>query len=241
MKAFLAPLVEEGADPVWVPVLLKAPFIRTPEPVTWSYGRRPAFVSADAWLGGASVPSEAAGMDRLVLRHLTAFGPASVADIASWSRVEITRIRSALQRLAGALGLRTFRDEDGRTLYDIADGPLPPADTPAPPRFLPMWDGVLLGYSDRRRTIADEHKGRVIMKNGDHLPIFLADGRVSGLWWTERSGSGTLVRYEPFRALTAEASRELDEEAERLAAFLSPLDPQVYGRYRRTWMRDVAG
>ena len=48
----------------------------------------------------------------MILRHLAAFGPASVADIQAWSG--LTRLREPTERLGPAL--RRFRDEGGRQL-----------------------------------------------------------------------------------------------------------------------------
>ena len=85
-----------------------------------------------------------AARTELVHRYLRAFGPATKADVAAWSRLRVRGFEHALDELP------TYRTEDGKTLYDTPRAPLPPADTPAPVRFLPKWDNVLLGFADRR-------------------------------------------------------------------------------------------
>ena len=156
-----------------------------------------------------------AARTEIVRRYLAAFGPASRADIADWSGLRISDFAGALDALEP---LRRFRDENGRELLDLPRAPLPGAETPAPPRFLPKWDNVLLGHADRRRVISDEHRKGIVAKNGDVAPTFLVDGFVAGIWRVEK---GRVV-LEPLVPLSRAARRELDEEAARLEAWLAP-------------------
>jgi len=111
--------------------------------------------------------------------------------------------------------LRRFRDERGRELLDVPRGVLPHADTPAPARFLPKFDNVLLSFADRTRVLPEELR-RSVIQGGDVLQTFLIDGRVAGTWRVERGR----VRLEPFNRLRREERAELEAEAARLAAFL---------------------
>lgn len=224
----------KSAD-VWWRVRREGAFIRTPAKVPWSYGRRPKYVAAQAWLDGRAFADEAASLEHLVRRYLGAFGPATLADIRGWSHVSTARLRPVIRRLADVVELR---DGAGRTLLDLADAPRPPADTPAPPRFLPMWDGALLGHQDRSRVLPDAYRKAVISRNGDVLPTFLIDGRVAGLWWVEPDGEGTLIRLETFATLPKAASTALDDEADRLRALYEPLEPRVFARYRQSGARN---
>jgi len=149
----------------------------------------------------------------LVRRYLAAFGPASRADLADWSGLRVGELAPALDALEP---LRRFRDESGRELLDLPRAPLPPADAPAPIRFLPMWDSVLLGHKDRTRVLPEEYRKTVIAKNGDVAQTFLVDGFVAGTWWIEK---GSVVT-EPFGQLSRAARGELEEEAARLEAWL---------------------
>jgi len=112
--------------------------------------------------------------------------------------------------------LRRFRDERGRELLDLPRAPLPDANTPAPVRFLPKWDNVLLGFADRTRVLPEEYRKTVIAKNGDVAQTFLVDGVVAGTW---REDNGK-VKLEPFAPLPRAARREAEDEAARLAEFL---------------------
>ena len=153
-------------------------------------------------------------MRHAVARYLAAFGPASVDDMASWLGVTTPAIRAVLDVVAP----RTFRDEAGRRLYDVARAPLPSEDTPAPARLLPKWDSPLLAYapSERSRILPDAYRKRVIAPNGDVAQTFLVDGFVAGTWKVDKGR----FRLEPFARLPASTRRELEAEGERLLGFL---------------------
>jgi len=150
----------------------------------------------------------------MLRRYLAAFGPASRRDIGAWSMMHVPEIQRALDRLEP---LRRFRDERGRELLDVPRAPLPDAETPAPVRFLPKWDNVLLAFADRTRVLPERYRKTVIRMNGDVAQTFLVDGFVAGTWRVENGR----VLTEPFGALSKATRGELDDEAARLEAFLS--------------------
>ena len=217
------------------------PFVHVPSDAAWSFGRRPALMTAASWLGEAPFAAEEDALERLVRRHLGAFGPATAADIAAWSGLPVARFRPAIAAIDARGDLRRFSDERGRQLLDLAGAPLPEGDVPAPARFLPMWDSLLLAYSDRTRVISDAHRRVVIGSNGDTLPTFLVAGRVAGIWWAERNGDTARIVREPFGRLAASDRRDVEREGERLAAFIGPLEPAVFGRYRASKARRALG
>jgi len=147
----------------------------------------------------------------LVHRYLRAFGPATKPDIADWSGLRIRDFEHALD------GLPTYRSEEDKELFDVARAPLPPADTPAPVRFLPKWDNTLLAFADRRRVITDELRKGVIAKNGDVAATVLVDGIVAAMWTYARDGK---VSVEYIGPATRTQKAAVAEEAARLQQWL---------------------
>ena len=174
-----------------------------------------ALADGRASVDGRALADGRASVDGLVLRYLGAFGPASVADAQLWSG--LTRLGEVVDRLP----LRSFRGPDGQVLFDLPDAPRPAEDTPAPPRFLPEYDNLLLSHKDRTRVILDGRAVPLPPGSGATTGTFLIDGVWRGTW---QSRGGTL-RIEPFTELRATDSDALLAEAERLSAFLDR--PQV--------------
>jgi hypothetical protein len=239
ISAHLPPLTggpgPAGQSDSWWAIRPVLPFLMAPGDERWSFGRRPRFVSAPAWLEGPLGAYET-GLRHLVRRYLRGFGPAGVDDIHQMTRVRTSEIRAALDSLETELV--TYRDERGRLLFDLPGAPIPDRGTSAPVRFLPMWDSVLLAYQDRARIIPEAYRRVVIRTNGDFLPTFMVDGLVAGLWRADLVDGHSKVTPLPFEPLTAGASAEVADEAARLERFLDPREAAVYARYATTWLKD---
>ena len=191
-------------------------FVQVPPRGVWGRTAQVASTTAESWLGRplATNPS----IDEVVLRYLAAFGPATVADVATWSR--LTGLREVVDRLRPLL--RTFRDERGRELVDLPDAPRPDPDTPAPPRFLPEFDNALLSHADRRRFVSEEQRARLSATVGPVHGSVLHYGFLCGTWGLERddTGSATLVVNHVER-LTKRAMAALAAEGRRLLRFVA--------------------
>ena len=182
--------------------------VQPPPRGLWGQNTQVTWTTAEAWLGRpmAAAPS----FDDVVPRYLAAFGPATVADLTTWCR--LTGLREVVERMRPRL--QTFRDERGRELFDLPEAPRPDPATPAPPRFLPEYDNVLLSHADRSRFVSE--RGRSALEGwtvGWGAVVF--DGVVSGRWRLDRDE--VVVRHV-LGAKRAVAS--IAAEGRRLAAFL---------------------
>jgi hypothetical protein len=196
---------------VWYGLAAHAGLVNGPSSSAWRTNTAGGtFVPARTWLGQEAAGGDA-GVAQLVRRYLAAFGPASRRDIGQWTGLPLGTLDRGLERLV----LRRFADTLGRELLDLPRAPLPPADTAAPPRFLPRWDNLLIAHDVRTRVVADDHRAAVVGRNGDIDETFLVDGFVAGQWSLE----GGRVRLRPFAPLPRPVRRALEEEARRLEAF----------------------
>ncbi|QSB17480.1 AlkZ family DNA glycosylase [Natronosporangium hydrolyticum] len=216
-----------------------APVRHHPNGGPWSFGHRPTFVAAGSRPPRPyDVAESDAALQTLARRYLAGFGPASVADVAQFALVPRRRARAALTGLGD--GLVRYSGPAGAELFDLPAaelpaGALPPAEQPAPPRLLPMWDSTLLAYHDRSRILPERLRRVVIRNNGDVLPTVLVDGQVAGVWRTVPAGDQLGVEVTAFTALAPAHWEALAAEAASLLALLAERDPTAYRRYARWW------
>jgi hypothetical protein len=190
---------------VWVDL------VRVPPSGTWERRRADLYALAEEWIRTSDATVDE-GLEHLVRRYLTGFGPAATKEIATWAGVPAQILAPVIERMR----LRTFVSEDGARLVDLPRAALPDPDAPAPVRFLPTWDATLLVHARRTQILPERYRSRVFNTRTPHsVPTFLVDGKVAGTWRFDQGA----IRVEPFGRLPNRTRRELDEEGERLAAF----------------------
>ena len=181
----LGDLVPAGSNPAYFRDFVQSnlPLVRVPPAATWGVGGSPVQELVEVGEGD---------VDELVRRYLAALGPATVRDAQAWSGLK------GLSEVFARLDL----EELGDGYYDLPGARRPDAGTPAPVRFLPRFDDVLIGYADRSRF------GEVVVGK----PTILVDGLVAGTWrWTGDDVEVSLRRVP----------REVDAERRRLRDWLA--------------------
>ena len=109
-----------------------------------------------------------------------------------------------------------------------------PADTPAPPRFAPEYDNLVLSHADRRRVIADEDRKKVFLSAARVRATFLIDGFVAGVWKIEKTRKAATLIAEPFAPLAPRDRDALAEKGERLLRFATDGQPELEVRFENT-------
>ncbi|MGI5132125.1 winged helix DNA-binding domain-containing protein [Pseudonocardia sp. CA-107938] len=186
------------------------PLVQVPPRGVWGRSGSIAHTSAENWIGTGPGHTPA----DVVRRYLAAFGPATVADVQTWSG--LTRLREVVEPMRGEL--RTFRDDQDRELFDLPDAPRPDPETPAPVRLLYDFDNLLLSHADRRRISTDAFRAAFARRGGPQPGAVLVDGVPAG-HWTLADGRLTVHLHRP---LSSDDVAEITAEGHRLLDFTAP-------------------
>jgi Winged helix DNA-binding domain len=196
-------------------VTYQVPAVQVTPRGVWGRSGAARWTTIEAWLGRPL--GDGASLESLVLRYLAAFGPATIRDVQTWSG--LTRLAEVADRLRPRL--RVFRDEHGAELLDLPEAPRPDPDTPAPPRFLPEYDNLLLSHADRARFIAGGERVPLPPGPGARSGTLLVDGLLSATWRaTITRREAALLEVAPFRSVRAR--KAIAVEGEQLLRFIAP-------------------
>ncbi|AYY11431.1 winged helix DNA-binding domain-containing protein [Actinobacteria bacterium YIM 96077] len=192
------------------------PLVQPPPRGLWGQNGKAVLTPADTWLGDNLEPDPSP--DTIVMRYLATYGPAGNADIRTWSG--LTGVKEVTERLRPRL--RTFRDNEGRELFDLPDAPLLDADEPTPVRFLPEFDNVFLSHADRSRIVGPD-VGRVGAITADRtVRKLLIDGFVNAEWSLDSKGDETTLIVRPYRPLSPDEEADITSEGARLLTLVAP-------------------
>ncbi|MFL6155421.1 MAG: winged helix DNA-binding domain-containing protein [Marmoricola sp.] len=216
LAAIGARLVEEFPDVPEVAlkhvVRERLPLLQAPPRGLWKRSGGVSYAYVDRYLGRDLAEPD---VETLVLRYLAAYGPATAADMTTWSTV--TRLGPVFTAMARSGRLGTVTDERGRTLFDAAGAELADEDLSLPVTLLGKYDNVFLSHADRDRITPDAVRTRWMGANGGVAATLFVDGLLAGLWRVE----GDRVVVEPFATLTKAQRSELDAEITRVETLLS--------------------
>ena len=183
----------------------------------WGRTGQAKLATIESWTGRELEPEPS--LEDLVLRYLAAFGPATVADMQSWSG--LTRLKEVFEGLRPAL--LSFRDEDGKELFDLPEASRPDPEVETPVRLLGEYDNVLLGHADRRRVIPEDFPWAAMLAPGRFVSSLLVDGMLRATWWIEWDGRrGAVLAIRPFGKLSRRERDDVETEAMGTLEFVAP-------------------
>ena len=182
------------------------------------------------WPGGLPSMSVAAARVELARRWLTAYGPATVADLKWWTGWTLTETRRALAQLSTV-------DVD----LDGGPGVLLKSDVDSEPErepravLLPALDPTVMGWAGREWYLGG-HAPALFDRSGNAGPTIWWGGRVVG-GWAQRADGTVVTRL--LEDVGRAATRAVDAAAVSVRDWLGEV--RVTPRFRTPLERELVG
>jgi len=189
-------------------------------------GAESCFTRLDKWLPNLNLDSidEEEAKEKLFLKYLCGYGPASVQDFTSWSGLLASDIRKTLENIAseleeleieGVKGLFWIQKRDYKMLMQTDLG------EKSHVRLLPKFDSFVMGHKDRTRIIQREFMKRVYRPPaGDVAATILVNDSIAGTWRHKKTKNSVTVSILPFQKLKKEDLEEIKSAAEDFSQFI---------------------
>jgi hypothetical protein len=168
------------------------------------------FTKLERW---RAIPKKPAGTADLVRAYLRLLGPARKADVAGFLMTTAKELEPIWPD--GLAGITYDGRQGWLAEEDVQD--LQKADAPDVVRLLPPLDPYLQ-LRDRDLLVPDKAHQKEIWKVLGNPGTVLVGAEVVGTWRAKKSAKKLTVTVSPFAELTKKAAKELEVEAERLAA-----------------------
>ena len=175
-------------------------------------------------------PSPAEAGRELLLRYLTAYGPATMQDFAHWCGLRMKTVQAVFEACAQELVPAEIDGRQGRHYLRRQDEPLAGEGDEVPPGacLLPKFDPLLMAYKDKTRFIDEENLPCVSRPAGQVEAIVLLQGRAAATWRASLAAARLRMTINPFRRLTKREQARIDNAAEELADFLGAKRLEIF-------------
>ncbi|MCY3802217.1 MAG: winged helix DNA-binding domain-containing protein [Chloroflexi bacterium] len=192
----------------------------------------PTYVLFEDWVPSGSQARPEQPQAELARRYLSAHGPAGPDDLAAWSGLRKTSVRTAWNQIEDDL----IEVRTDTSSFSMLQSQLPwLKKTPPDDRvvhLLPAYDPYLLGYRKRELAVPARHARRIHPGGGLLRPVMLVDGVAHATWKTQRMKDGLGLVVEPFEKLTEAVERALEAEFADLERYLEVPDQATPRRPR---------
>ena len=169
------------------------------------------------------------GIALLVQQYLTSFGPATEDDIAWWTGLGKTKVRTALETMPDHLASLRIQNVKGDFLIlrsNLALIKKRKDDSEPSVNLLPNLDPYLMGYKQRQRYLRDEDYDYVFDRSGNATSTILLNGSVIGVWDFEEK-SEPVMKIHLFQEVTDEVPEKLCFKAQQLGQFIADKEVRV--------------
>ncbi|MGI5237516.1 DNA glycosylase AlkZ-like family protein [Dactylosporangium sp. CA-139066] len=170
------------------------------------------------------IPSSSSGTSRLVRTYLHLLGPATIGDVAKYLGTTAGSLKPAWPSDLAEVSV------DGRRAWLPADDldALRSARPIRGVRLLPPSDPFLQAR-DRAVLVPDKSQSKEVWRILGNPGVVLLDGEIAGTWRARVARKRLELTVTPWLPLSAETRRDLESEAQTVAAARSLLSADVLG------------
>lgn len=204
---------EQDAEALSRVVQVRVPLVQVPPRGLWHRSGAARHTPLDVWVPGRR--PRGLSLERLIGRYLAAFGPASMRDAQAWCG--LSKLAAVVEQLGKQI--ERFTGPDGTLLFDLPTAPRPDPDEPAPPRFLPYYENLVLGLDDRSRIFAPRMPR---FPSNTFVRFVLIDGIFGATWKLTRKKDMVTLLIEPFVRVSKPDRAAIREEGLRLLETFEP-------------------
>lgn len=177
---------------------------------------------AEHWLPRGSSLAEKFNGDtiaataELMRRYFSSRGPATIRDMAWWSKLPLRMLNAALPQLhdlerGQVFGLAETAYWNPEATHILTQ----PSKHASDARLLPAFDEVILGYPDRMYIVPKQHHESLVPgNNGVFRSSAIAGGKVIGFWKRGGSSGRRKLILEPFETISAARRKKLEHAFE---------------------------
>jgi len=158
----------------------------------------------------------------LVGRYIRAFGPATTNDLAWWTGLTKRALRAAMTQVEGLREVAIEPFGEGYWLFQNEIEPLMALSASDQPSVsvLPLLDGMLMGYKDRRRFFGDDLRPYTTDRSGNVTTLVLVDGQAAAVW-DYRDKKTPTVWWHPLVPLDSELSARIERQLAEVGAWIA--------------------
>ncbi|GHO42156.1 hypothetical protein KSX_03190 [Ktedonospora formicarum] len=182
-------------------------------------GPKVTYTNPQRFLPGLRPADGSTALTWLIKCYLYAYGPATPQQFAQWLNAPRRWATELFDSLSGEL---QQVEVNGSLAWVVAGDTTVPSIMPQSVLLLPYFDAYTVGSHPRELLFPGRAAKRALTPSGQagNFPVLLIDGIVAGVWHQRRSGRWIDITVEPFDQLTAAQRRDLDDQVERIGAFL---------------------
>ncbi|HEU5379147.1 MAG TPA: winged helix DNA-binding domain-containing protein [Ktedonobacteraceae bacterium] len=182
-------------------------------------GNKVTYTNPRRWLPGFQPVGGQTALAMLAKRYLHTYGPATPQQFAQWLAAPRRWAAELFDVLASEL---QPVEVHGSPAWVVAEDSFMPSTAPQGVRLLPYFDAYVVGGQPRELLFPGRAAERALSPSGQagNFPVLLISGTVAGVWHHRRTGRKLSIMVEPFGQLTAAQLSELNDQVERLGAFL---------------------